>query len=102
MDSERGDSDVELDLLPEYCHYRDDGCEFAISCLNCPFPRCVDEQPGGRQKWFRKLRDEEILRIYTIGGKGINEMAMKFGVSRRTVQRVLKRVSNKGGVLENE
>jgi len=27
--------DVETDLLTEYCHYRDDGCEFANSCLNC-------------------------------------------------------------------
>jgi hypothetical protein len=28
-----GDPQAELDLPPEYCHYRDGGCEFADSCL---------------------------------------------------------------------
>ena len=30
-----------LDLPPEYCHYRDEGCDLADSCLNCPLPRCI-------------------------------------------------------------
>ena len=55
-------SDVELDLPPEYCHYGDDGCEFAdeflnrkSSCLNCPFPKCVYDEPGGGQRWLKEL-----------------------------------------------
>jgi hypothetical protein len=36
----------DLDLLPEYCRYQDDGCEFADACLNCPFPDCIYAQPG--------------------------------------------------------
>ncbi len=36
-----GDQHIELDLPPEYCHYRDEGCEFADSCLNCPLSRCI-------------------------------------------------------------
>ncbi len=29
-----------LDLPPEYCHYRDEGCDLAGFCLNCPLPIC--------------------------------------------------------------
>ncbi|MFC2011982.1 hypothetical protein ACFLVU_02510 [Chloroflexota bacterium] len=42
-----GDPNTELDLPPEYCHYRDEGCDLAESCLNCPFARCVYDEPGG-------------------------------------------------------
>ena len=31
-------SESEPDLPPEYCHYRDEGCDLAESCLDCPFP----------------------------------------------------------------
>ena len=80
----------DLDLLPEYCRYRDDGCEFADSCLNCPFPECIYAQPGGRQQWLKRLRDKEVLRLFTAQGKGAKELALMFGVSQRTIQRILK------------
>ena len=35
MELERTD-EVELDLPPEYCHYRDEGCDLADSCLDLP------------------------------------------------------------------
>jgi hypothetical protein len=75
----------DLDLLPEYCRYQDDGCEFADSCLNCPFPECIYAQPGGRQQWLKKLRDKEVLQLQTSQGKGVKELAEMFGVraSRR-------------------
>jgi len=60
----------DLDLLPEFCRYQDDGCEFADSCLNCPFPECIYAQPGGRQQWLKKLRDKEVLQLQTSQGKG--------------------------------
>jgi len=84
----------ELDLPPEYCHYRDGGCEFADSCLNCPFPQCIYEQPRGRQRWLKKLREKEMMRLFITGGREIKELAAMFGVSQRTVQRVLKRAKN--------
>ena len=80
----------EPDLLPEYCHYKDEGCEFADSCLACPFLQCIYEQPGGRQRWLNKLRDREIVRLFVSEGKGVRELALEFGVSQRTVQRALK------------
>ena len=88
MGSERS-SNHELDLPPEYCHYPDEGCEFAESCLNCPLPVCVYEEPGGKRRLLKRLRAKEMARLFS-EGKGIKELAEMFGVSRRTVQRALK------------
>ena len=86
-----GAPSTELDLPPEYCRYRDEGCEFADSCLNCPFPECIYAQPGGKQRWLRRLRDREVLQLFTKRGRGVRELASVFGVSERTIQRILKR-----------
>ena len=80
----------ELDLPPEYCHYRDEGCEFADSCLNCPLTKCIYDEPGGRQRWLKRQRDRQIVRLFTVEGKGVKELALMFGRSQRTVQRALK------------
>ena len=80
----------ELDLPPEHCHYRDEGCEFADSCLNCPFPKCIYDEPGGKQHWLKRQRDREMVRLFYVGGKRVKELALTFGVSQRTVQRTLK------------
>lgn len=82
---------VESDLLPECYHYQDEGCELSASCLNCPFPDCVYTEPGGRRRWLKGLRDEEVFKLSTSQGKGVRELAVVFGVSRRTIQRILKR-----------
>jgi DNA-binding transcriptional ArsR family regulator len=78
------------DLPPEYCRYRDEGCDLSGSCLNCPFPNCVYEESGGRQRWVKKLRAREMARLFTTKGKSVKELALIFGVSQRTVQRALK------------
>ena len=83
------DSQVELDLPPEYTRYRDEGCDLANSCLDCPFTRCIYDEPGGKQRWLKRLRAREMARLFT-KGKGVKELAMMFGVSQRTVQRALK------------
>lgn len=87
-------ADTGLDLPPEYCRYRDEGCELADSCLSCPFPACIYDQPGGRQRWLKKQRDREMVRLFSTEGKGIKELVLMFGVSQRTVQRALKRAKN--------
>lgn len=81
----------ESDLLPEFCHYRDEGCDLAESCLNCPFPQCVYEQPRGRQRLLKNRRDGEIARMFRDESKEVKELALMFGVSQRTVQRALKK-----------
>ena len=90
-----GLTNTKLDLPPEYCQYRDNGCEFADSCLSCPFPECIYAQPGGKHRWLMVLRDKEVLRLFTAQRKGVKELALMFGVSRRTIQRILKRARNK-------
>ena len=85
-----GSPEIEPDLPPEYCHYRDEGCEFADSCLNCPFPQCLYDEPRGRQRWLKELRNKEIARLFSRDGRGVKELALMFGLSQRTVQRALK------------
>ncbi len=97
-----GLSKDEHDLPPEFCHYRDEGCDLADSCLNCPFLQCVYEQPGGKQRWLKTMRNREIIRLFTGEGKEIKELALMFGVSARTVQRALGKTLIKGDRSENE
>ena len=82
--------DTELDLPPEFCHYKDEGCELAESCLNCPFPSCIYDEHGGKQRLLKRQRDREIVRLFKKEGKGVKELALIFGISQRTVQRGLK------------
>jgi len=76
------------DLPPEFCHYRDEGCEYAASCLACTFPQCLYDEPRGGQRWLKDRRDKEIKRLFNSGWK-INQLAPLFGVSQRTIQRAL-------------
>jgi hypothetical protein len=89
---EETDEDIsqnETDLPPEYCRYKDEGCEYAQSCLACPFPQCLYDEPRGRQRWLKELRNKEINKLFNSGWK-IKELALLFGVSLRTIQRALK------------
>ena len=92
----------ETDLPPEYVHYRDEGCDFADSCLNCPFPECIYELPGGRQRWIKCQREKEMSRLFTGEGKTVKDLASIFNVSKRTVQRALRRTLRKEGTTGNE
>jgi hypothetical protein len=82
-------NEPKLDLPPEFLPYLDKGCKLAESCLKCPFPVCVYEQPRGKRSWLKRQRDKEIVRLFA-EGKRVKELAKSFGVSRRTVQRALK------------
>ena len=88
----RSIDNTERDFLPEFCRYHDEGCEFADSCLNCPLPICVYDEPGGKRRLLKRRRAQEMARLFTTEGKGQKELAKIFGVSQRTVQRALKAV----------
>jgi hypothetical protein len=83
------DSNFPEDLLPEFVHYQDEGCELASSCLHCPFPRCIEEKPWTRLSLPKKQRNMEIIRLHAAEKKSINELAALFRVSARTVRRAL-------------
>ncbi len=78
--------------LPENCHYHDNGCTLADSCLKCPFPRCVYDLPRGGSRLFKAARNKEITRLFALDNT-VNELATKFGVSSRTIYRILKKKS---------
>lgn len=81
---------VRADALPEYLHYRDGGCELAPSCLRCPLERCRYDEPGGARRLLLGSRDEALQRRRDEGA-GIDELGREFGLSRRSVFRVLAR-----------
>ncbi|NIM07103.1 MAG: hypothetical protein GTN65_16155, partial [Armatimonadetes bacterium] len=60
------------------------------------------EQPGGKQRWLKTMRNREIVRQFTREGKEVKEIALMFGVSTRTVQRALGKTLVKGERLKDE
>lgn len=82
--------DVDFDCLPEEVDWRDEGCEVFPSCLNCPLPRCLEEQPRGKQMLRMRARARRMVEMRQ-QGKSVAEIACHFGVSQRTVQREIKK-----------
>lgn len=83
---------MDWDLLPEEFPYADEGCELSTSCLNCPFPSCIEEEPWGKEKFLKQRRAKRMMELKQ-EGKSVGEIARIFGISPRTVQRWLKAVS---------
>jgi hypothetical protein len=80
--------DLLEDLLPEHMQYRDDGCEVSPTCLSCPLPACRYEVPGGLAALRRRPRDAQMLALHQ-RGTGVDRLCSQFGLSRRTVFRIL-------------
>ncbi|MFQ5861383.1 MAG: helix-turn-helix domain-containing protein [Dehalococcoidia bacterium] len=80
-----------LDTRPEYYPYRDDGCEVSPSCLICPLPKCKYDDPGWLQRERRRGRDLEVLRVRQAQTLSVPQLAQRFGISQRTVFRILSR-----------
>ena len=78
------------DSLPEYTVYSDTGCDLYPSCLTCPLPRCRYDDPGGAASMLRSGRDAAILRLAERDGTTVDTLATMFGLSRRTIFRVLR------------
>ena len=68
--------------------WKDEGCEFFPSCLNCPLPGCIEDEPGGRQRMRKQARNDKIVELRR-NGKSIAEIAGIFGISKRSVYRAL-------------
>ena len=71
--------------LPEHAtYYRDDGCSIAPECLQCPLPQCRYDDSYAelrvRNDRFRKARKR---------GMSHASLAAKFGISVRTVSRIV-------------
>lgn len=85
------------DSLPEYHDYRDDGCEVAPKCLECPLEQCRYDVDGGVRSIENAERDARIERRHRAGWDN-NRIALSEGTSLRTVQRVLaeRRLTREG------
>lgn len=77
------------DSLPEEYPYRDEGCQLSPSCLSCPLPRCRYDEPESRRDPGKELRDRAIRNLHR-SGIGAPELASRFGLSKRSVYRILK------------
>ena len=69
--------------------YKDDGCDMGTSCLSCSLPRCIYDEPGGKRGQQRRQRNREIVRLRRRQRLKIGELASRYGVSNRTVYRIL-------------
>lgn len=81
---------VRSDTLPENLTYRDDGCDVSPTCLNCPLPICKYDDPDFLRRTARSARDRAILETRRLEGLSVPALATRFGVSTRTVHRVLQ------------
>jgi hypothetical protein len=86
---------VRDDALPENLEYADTGCGLWDRCLTCPLPRCRYDEPGGARQIFLRERDREIARLYRRDHLGADALARRFGISRRSVFRSLRRAQGK-------
>ena len=78
-------------LFREDVDYRDEGCDLSPSCLNCPLPRCRYDEPGGSRQLAKGPRDREVVRRRREEGASIAELARSFGLSKRTVHRIVRK-----------
>ena len=74
-----------MDSRPKHTVYCDGGCEDSPSCLNCPLPHCKYDAPHERVA----LRNQQMLAAQREGAKA-NELALRFGLTQRSVYRILK------------
>ncbi|MCX5994857.1 MAG: helix-turn-helix domain-containing protein [Chloroflexi bacterium] len=82
------------DRLPDYSEYHDQGCDLSPSCLKCPLPKCRHDVQVEGKRGARLLRDRAILRQRSLAGKSVAELATEFDLSKRTIQRIIRRLSN--------
>jgi len=80
---------IRRDALPEHWTFYDEGCEFAPSCLRCPLERCRYDERRSSHRLRRGPRDEAI-RVRRAEGADVNALAAEYGLSRRSVFRILK------------
>jgi len=62
------------------------GCQ--SSCLDCPFEECIFEIKGGAVSLRKRKRDAEIMEIAR-QGVSTKELSERFGLSKRTIIRVI-------------
>ena len=78
--------------------YQDRGCQESPSCLKCHLPRCVFDEPWDELKKAWSAKDAERANAVLLAEQtmtrvdAIRKVAEKYGVTVRTIWRILARV----------
>lgn len=72
---------------------RGDGCDLFPSCLSCLLPHCQYDL-GDRRKLITERRNEEVRRL-SKEGRDSKELAESFGLSKRSMQKILRKGKSK-------
>jgi hypothetical protein len=79
-----------LEGAPGFGAYRDTGCSWYSSCLNCPLPKCRYDDPMQRAEKI-KTRDTKIYMLVTKKKKKIKAVAVEYNLSTRTIHRIIQK-----------
>ena len=71
----------------------DTGCKYCPSCLNCIFPKCLEEVPWYQRNVKQLARAQKVFDMRE-GGMNLSVIARKLGISDRTAQRDLQICNN--------
>ena len=82
---------------PQIVEYADTGCDLFHSCLSCPRRRCKYDEPAEAQRERSLRQDQMRLDLMTREGLTVREAAVRFGVTARTVHRILARARDLRG-----
>ena len=80
-----------LNLNNDEVNFKDSGCRFSSSCLNCPSQICIYDDPSFVRNLEKNNRDENIIEDRS-NGLSNQQIAKKYNVSIRTVHRSLKKI----------
>ena len=80
----RGKSRRDYDSLPP-----DTGCVIAPKCLECPLPECIYVLAENERAAPARIRREAIRARAAAVGRNVPLLAKEFGVTTRTVWRLL-------------
>ena len=75
-------------------YWEDRGCHVSPSCLRCPLPECVEDNPRAlveHQLERRRQSDQGIAAIVRAEGLKAPEAAERFHTSERRIYRILAR-----------
>lgn len=79
-------------LLGEFDHYLDTGCEVSPACLSCPLPECKHDNPVAHAAYMQQQRDIEMVAEIERDGLSGVQAGLRFGITSRTVFRIKERV----------
>ena len=89
------------ELSSEDSNYFDTGCKYSPTCLNCPLPICIYDDPNFFKNFIKESRDKSIFQDYE-KGMSVKELSIKYEVCIRTIQRSIKLNGSAETTLNNK